>query len=448
MRKLILLALVALLAGTVYAETSPAFSGSFDFYNTYDLKDRGDEAENFVIGNKFDVKIAVNGVVDEWTTVNAEITKKNIEIAERIISITHGTNTYTEDNAAGATDTVGVGDKIVTDMDSYDIDNTGDDKFGDNINSLLKSGSSANVYDTDDYDFMVLGEFTMTNNLTGALGFADSPIGVSITWGKTKIDPAGLEGVAGHGYLGSDETDSYYGMKIAVTAVEKVKAVFAIFPETYYNKPGKDKALAGGIDVHFMELVEGLNFNIYYTSDPNKDTDDDTKETEETHQFGLTAGYTGLAPLKLGFATSYDIFRGVFGMGFSASYALMEDRLVPALALVIEEFPWEKKLPWETTATKQPLKLYIGLDLRFKIVPGTLDFVSNAKLPIKGETDDVKRGKDLGQYVWDEMSADAGFEAFLGSVTYGLGVEYRDRNVYSPNGDDSTGLYFRVKASF
>jgi len=440
MRKLIWLALAALIAGTVYAETSPGFSGSFEFYNTYRL-DKPQDGEDFEIGNNYEVKIAVNGVIDEWTTVNAEITKKRFEVAERVIDVKKG-----DGNTAA---TVEKGDEIVTDMDKYKIDNTGDDGWGKTIADMKNSNHEDNVYDTDEYDTMVLNEFTMTNDITGALGFADSPVGVSLTWGKTSLEPAALHSVAGESYLGAYKTDSYLGVKIALTLVEKVKVVTAIYPETYlsdYYKEGRDKGVAGAIDVQFLGLAEGLNFNLYFVSDPNKDRDGDTDETEESKEFGLTAGYTGVENLKLGLAASYDLWKGkreqqAFDVGVSASYSFLEGRLVPALAVVVEKFPKE------VDEKKQPLELYVGLDTRFKIVPDTLDAVLNVKLPVKGETDDVKKDDD---YLEKNVSFEVGLEAFLGSVTYGLGYEYekKDRNKYSPNGDDSSGIYFKLKASF
>jgi len=463
MRKLIWLALAALVAGTVYAETSPGFSGSFEFYNTYNL-DKPEDGEDFVIGNNYEVKIAVNGVIDEWTTVNAEITKEKFEIAERVVKVERGDTTYTEDT--DPTDLTNAGnveidDKIFTDMDDYTIENTGDDKYGVSIAELVKSGNSENVYDTDEYDTMVLNEFTMTNDITGALGFADSPVAVSLTWGKTSLAPAKFNEVAGHSYLDPYATDSYLGIKISATILEKVKVVSAIFPETYLNdyyEEGRDKSPVGGIDMQFLNLLEGLNFNVFFVNDKNKDTDDDTKETEGVSEIGLTAGYSGIEDLNLGLSASYYLFKfqesdGVgdeyardktkFDIGISSSYSLMQGRLVPAVAVVIEEFPKEIE-----EDKKSPLKLYIGLDARFKLAPDKLDLVFNTKLPMRTKNQDEKDGADKEKYLKNEWSLDAGIEAFLGSVTYGLGYEYRDRNKYSPNGDDSTGLYFKVKASF
>jgi len=481
MRKFILLALAALVAGTVYAETSPAFSGSFEFLYTMDVfgvdiddKDRRDHDEALVIKNNYDTKIAVNGVIDEWTTVNAEITKERFEVAERILRVERKNATTDKYEAvsiaANTVELVRKDDKIITDMDSYTIDNTGDDKFGANIANLIDPKNSDNVYDTDEYDTLVLNEFTMTNDLTGALGFADSPVGVSITWGKTSLSPASFQGVAKIGYLDHDATDSYLGAKVALTILEKVKLVGGIFPSTYmsdFYEEGRDKAPVYGIDLQMLELVEGLNFNLFVTMDANEDTDDDTLAVEETKELGLTAGYSGLENWNFGLATSYDLFVEEFDIGVSASYDLLEGRLSTALG-VVTEFSKDKKVEYKTNKVelttpgdpvsetnpqvvekktaeikvKEPIRAFIGLDVRFKAVPDVLDIVFNLKLPMKGDQN------SLGYYMNNEVSFDAGVEAYLGSVTYGLGYELRDRNTYSPNGDDSTGVYFKVKASF
>ena len=461
MRKLILLALVALVAGTLYAETSPGFSGSFEFYNTWDVlsegeKDWADEGkgapserynkEAFVIGDNFDLKVAVNGVIDEWTTVNAEISKKTFKVVERIESVTKGPGNTNPNK-------VEKGDTVKTDMGDYLIDHTGDDGWG-------KSTIPGTKFDDDEYHTLVLNRFTMTNNLTGP--YPDFPVGVSITWGKTGLSPASFQTVANSSYLGHDNTGSYLGAKVAITFLEeKFKLITGVYPKTYLNdfyNEGRDKAPVFGAELQLLGLVEGLNANVFYSHDPNEDTDDDTEPfKEKTQEFGLTAGYTGVENLALGLATSYDLFMEKFGVGVSASYNF-GDRVFPTLAFVVEQFPYKKKVKETSpgkyeTATEdgkdvtEPLKAFIGLGARYKLIPDTLDVVFDAKIKMQGEKKGAKKEKEDG-YLAKNISFDAGLEAFFGAVTYGLGFELRDKNTYSPNGDDSTGVYFKVKASF
>ena len=467
MRKLTLLALAALVAGTVHAETRSGFSGSFEFYNTWDIRDKKHKAgdEGFVIGADYSTSINLGGVIDEWTTVSSSIKKDSFKIAERVIMVKGSDG----NPKTGADDLVAIGDTIVTDLDEYEIENDGDDKFGAKVADLIDSNNSANVYDTDEYDSFMLEEFTMTHNLTGALGFADSPVGVSLTWGKTSLTAAGFHKVAGIGYLDPYPTDSYYGLKLDVTFVEKVKVITAIYPETYLKKTlikDDDKYPAGAIDLQMLDLfglVEGLNINIYFTLDPNKDTDEDTAFTDRSNEFGITAGYSG-EKFSAGLAMRYDLFHKKFGMGVSASTSFLEKRLNAGLAYVIENFAYDKVIRVEhdednpagkrVTQTddgfeKTPFKSLIEVDLRGKVILDVLDIVFAMEIPLTSEKDKPKEvRRNSGEIIKDDMEIDAGIEVFLGSVTYGLGYEYNDRNKYSPNGDDSTGLYFKVKASF
>ncbi len=53
--------------------------------------------------------------------------------------------------------------------------------------------------------------------------------------------------------------------------MEKVKIVTALYPGTYTDWDGANEAVFA-VDAEFIGLVEGLNFNIFYTLDGNKDS--------------------------------------------------------------------------------------------------------------------------------------------------------------------------------
>jgi len=69
MKKLILLALVALVAGAAFASTDPAFSGSFEYSSQFDFENK-EYAQDDGGG---EAVVNLNGVVDEWSTVNVEM---------------------------------------------------------------------------------------------------------------------------------------------------------------------------------------------------------------------------------------------------------------------------------------------------------------------------------------------------------------------------------------
>jgi len=456
MRKLTLLALVALVAGTVYAETDPGFSGEFDFFATADIKN-----EHAVVGNNTGFKIALNGVIDEWTTVNATIEKKRRRIAERILEIEDENGKQKKKGA------IEKGDVIITGKERHKIKEKHTEYIGDPTSTPVKTAKDAkdlldkskpeNIWGMDTLELLTLNEFTMTNDLTGALGFPDSPVAVSLTWGKTKLVPANFHEVGKIGYLAHEATDSYYGLNIALTIVEKVKIISGIYPTTFfsgnYSRDGKAQPV-GAIDVQLLDLVEGLNFNLFFTTDPHRDTEDATVTLVPTEELGLTVGYTGLEPWGFGLATSYDLESEVFDIGVSASYT--HEMTDSALAFVIDKFPKTstRGSGAAKVTTTSPIELYFVIDERFKAIPGVLDIVFNMKLPLKGNKVIKAGGKttteklNLGEYMKEKISFDGGLEAYLGSVTYGLGYEHNQRNKYSPNGDASRGIYFRVKAKF
>lgn len=64
MKKLILLPILALIAGFVFADTDPAFSGSFRAYMGYSLEEKKVQVQQ---RNKIDLKL--NTTIDEWNTV-------------------------------------------------------------------------------------------------------------------------------------------------------------------------------------------------------------------------------------------------------------------------------------------------------------------------------------------------------------------------------------------
>lgn len=78
MKKLLFLALaVSLIAGSAFAMTDPAFSGSFEYYNSFNFGINDTES-----GDAGDAVINLNGVVDEWTTVKAELEADSGQVVE------------------------------------------------------------------------------------------------------------------------------------------------------------------------------------------------------------------------------------------------------------------------------------------------------------------------------------------------------------------------------
>ncbi len=254
MKKLILLALVALVAGAAFAETAPAFGGDFEYTTQFDFDD-----EAYAASSSPDASINLNGVVDEWSTVNAEI----------------------------ETDTA----VTWNDINENEVIEAGE----------LETGSA----------FLAVNQFTLTTDVTGALG-VDGPVGVSITWGALTFQADDYSGKAGYGDIEvPEETNTYIGAELTFAIVEKVNLIVSIAPSTYtdWDDAGPDDAVFG-IEAQFM-VVDGLDLNAWYITDTNAGF----------NQIGLTAGY-GSDMINVGAAFAMDLEADTTGFGVSVQYIM------------------------------------------------------------------------------------------------------------------------------
>lgn len=349
MKKLILLALVALVAGAAFAESAPAFSGSFELFTTMDFED-----ETYKVNATNDALVELNGVVSDWATVSAEL--------------------------------------------GVDQDNLED---GQNLNVSLNS-------------------FTLTTDITGALG-TDGPVGVSVEWGYINQEAAEYNGVAGYeDYEPTDETGSYFGFNLTLSIMEKVNLIVMVPPSTYtdytiwYGDPAGDNDGTAGpydavisVEMQFLQLVDGLDFNIWYADDPQ----------EGFQNMGLTLGYD-MAPLAIGAAFKYDLEAETAEFGVAAQYDI-GDLLTAGVAFAVADFS-----NFGDTSG-------MGLNATFHAVPDMLDLFIGVKLPFL----------ELG----DNFALDTGVQFFLAGVTYTLGYDYNGSGFQSPDGQ---GIFFKVQADF
>jgi hypothetical protein len=342
MKKLILLALVALVAGAAFAETAPAFSGSFDLSTTIDF-----ETDTYKIAGEDDATINLNGVVSEWASVNAEL----------------GVN---------------------------------EEDLVDGFNPAIE-----------------LNQFTLTTDITGALG-VDGPVGVSLKWGLVSHEAAEYNGVAGYDDVEpTDETGSYFGFVATITIMEKVKLIALVPPSTYTDyavvvdipQVATDPVIS--LELQFLGLIEGLDFNFWYTDDPN----------EAISNLGVTFGYD-MAPLAIGGGFKSDMEADTFGALLSVAYDL-GDMLTAGVAFGAADFG-------DFAASSE-----VGINVTFHAVPDMLDLYGAVKIPFEN--------------IGDNFGIDAGVQFFLAGVTYSLGYDLNDTGFQSPN---DQGLYFRVQAKF
>jgi hypothetical protein len=350
MKKLILLALVALVAGAAFAETAPAFSGSFEFSTTMDF-----ENESYKIGATNKAVVNLNGVVSEWATVTAELGVKEDELEKT---------------------------------------------FQENIK---------------------LNQFNLETDITGALG-VDGPVGVSIAWGKVSHEADEYNGVAGYEDAEpTSETDGYWGFRATITIVEKVKLIVLVPPSTYTDWaidagatviPAQDAVFSG--EIQFLQVVDGLDLNVWYTDDPNAAT--------PISEVGFTAGYV-MGDLSVGALLKADLEADKTGAGIAAAYNL---GVLTAGAVV--GFPSFADMAGDDDVDDTA---FAGINLTFHAVPDMVDLYGAVKVPF-GNFD-------------TQFGIDAGLLFMLAGVDYYIGYDYQGAGFNSPNGQ---GLYVSVKADF
>ncbi len=341
MKKLILLALVALVAGAAFAETAPAFSGDFEYTTQFDFDD-----EAYIAAASPDASINLNGVVDEWSTVNAEI----------------------------------------------------------------ESTSVTTAADGDVAGLLQVNQFTLTTDVTGALG-VDGPVGVSITWGALTFQADDYSGKAGYGDIEvPSETNTYIGTELTFAIVEKVNLIVSIAPSTYTDWDGADDAVFG-IEAQFM-VVDGLDLNAWYITDTNAGF----------NQIGLTAGY-GSDMINVGAAFAMDLEADTTGFGVSVQYVM--DVLTAGVAF--------KAGGLSDTVDFADVASF-DVNLTFVAVPDVLDLFAAVAVPFAD--------------ISDNLGFEAGLDFFLGATTYTLGYEYNTVDFNSPDNGAIDGMFFKVFAEF
>lgn len=350
MKKLIILALVALVAGAAFAETAPAFSGSFEYSSQFDFKNKeyvADDAGGEAVVN-------FNGVVDEWSTVNVEL-------------------------------------------------------------------------QADSNTVLTLNQFTLTTDVTGALG-VDGPVQFSLTWGGLTHEAAIYQSKAG--YADNEpqmETDTFIGAKFVFTIVEKVKIIVLLAPTTYTGgtwvgddgvTPLPSEAVLG-FEVQFLGLVEGLDANVWYTSDENNLTVD----SPDLSQFGVSAGY-GSDMFDAGFVFIGNMHQGldsIFGAGVSVKYKM--DVFDIGAAFALKDF----------SNLDLAGAMLLGVNATWKAVPDTLDLFVAATFDFN----------DFGASGYE-----GGVKFYLGATTYVLGYDYQNAGYEGPDNTPDGGMYLKVSADY
>ena len=401
MKKLILLALVALVAGAAFATTAPAFTGEFEYTTQFDFDD-----EVFNAAASPDATINLNGVIDEWSTVNAEIEGTTID-------------SYQTQELIASTDAAGVnyapGDVITGEYGSEYTVVAGDAYDATAVaasigTDMTLGGIAAGTTSTN--RILQVTSFSLTTDVTGALG-VDGPVSVSITWGALTFQAEDYSGKAGYGDIEvPEESATYIGTELTFAIMDMVNLVVSIAPSTYtdWDSAGDDEAVFG-VEAQFM-VVDGLDLNAWYLTDKN----------EGFNQIGLTAGY-GSDMINVGAAFAMDLDADTTGFGVSAQYVM--DVITAGVAFSAAGL---------ATGVDFADVAAVGVNVTFIAVPDVLDLFAAASIPFAD--------------ISDNLGIEAGLDFFLGATTYTLGYEYNTVDFNAPDNGADDGMFFKVYAAF
>ena|GEM_PF-4242769 len=268
MKKLFLLALVALVAGAAFAETAPTFSGTFSTYWAYEVSKDSKKAirDNESLGMKIDL----GATIDEWNTVSV-----SVELADAV---------YWDDK---------------NDNEKIDAEAKGQDG-GDTLAGADELDNRGN--------YLRLNGFSLKTDVTGALGYADAPVGVTTTIGDISMNTANVANVAplSVDLVGGSGTDGGIAIGIGLDILDTVSLNTIIIPKSLSEEKGETglalraNGIADMIDVAAFFIASEWDF----ADDALGEKDDagnlkDLKD-DEGMNLGVSVAVSPIDDLKFG----------------------------------------------------------------------------------------------------------------------------------------------------
>lgn len=275
MKKVLILVLVTAIAGAAFAETDPAFSGSFSTEMGFSIPDKVVKD-----GMSDSMSLDLNATIDEWNTVSV---------------------------------TVGLEEAFYWNDGS---DNSGDINMNDGNTITTDGGLKLKT------DYLRMNEFTLTSNLFGALGI-NGPVGLSLKLGKfgfggsagalSKVAPKSI-GTAD----GTDGTAGNVGIQFDFKFVDMITLSTVLYPKNLSDIGHDENAsYEGGVVLKGTGIADMIDFSIYYLASkydpttyahPVNSSSKDGKDDDEGEVLGLALALNladGAHKIGLGF--QYDI---------------------------------------------------------------------------------------------------------------------------------------------
>jgi len=326
-KKLFLLALVALVAGAAFAETAPTFSGTFSTYWAYQFFDGeymkpGDAVRD---NNSLGMKIDLGATIDEWNTVSV-----SVELADA---------TFWDDKNDNK--------KIDADSKGIHVVKKGDH---DNDEDTEDTWADTSLSGSDELDnrgnYLRLNGFSLKTDVTGALGYADAPVGVTTEIGDIKLGTVNVANVAplSVDLVGGSGTGDGIAIGLALDVLDTLTLKTIIIPKSLSEKKGET-----GLTLTANGLADMIDVAAYFIAsewdladDPLAEKPTEDLKDDEGMNLGVSVAVSPIDDLK-------------FGLGFAMNMTHLKKEAP-------EDEDEEEKRKAQTATSYQADVSYTGVD--------------------------------------------------------------------------------------
>lgn len=270
MKRIMILALVVVIAGAAFADVDPAFSGSFSTYIGVSIPEM-DSSGALKTDVSDAMSLELNATIDEWNTVSVKV-----GVAEAL---------YWDDlDGVGSDDIINT-NRIVT------------KRATETTEAITTDGSNpvgGDELDNRD-DYLRMDAFTYTTDILGALG-VDGPVGLSIKFGKfgfgdsasyVNVAPVSTEKADGTG--GTD--DGNLGIGFDFKLFEKATLSTVIYPENLAKiAENGETRFEGGATLKIAGIADMLDFAAYFVASSYDERKKENAKLDTKDENGMSLG--------------------------------------------------------------------------------------------------------------------------------------------------------------
>ncbi len=274
MKKILMLALVVLVAGAAFAATDPVFSGKFSTTWSYSFSDGSKWSDG--VGNS--AKVDLKATIDDFNTVDVKMeTGKAVQ--------------WDDANK----------DKVI------------------DLNELSEGGM-----------YLKLNEFTLKTDVTGALGL-DLPVSLGTEMGKFEMKAPSVADVAPYTLKVAEDskTDKLIGIGFNLGVLDMVTLGTVLYPVNAFE----DKKVESGAWLKATGIIDMIDVAAYFIASDSKN-DNLGANVAAAPMDGLKLGVGFNYNMD---AMNTDAKEGVASMKFDASYTGVEN-LTAGLSYMVADF--------------------------------------------------------------------------------------------------------------